>query len=617
MSQTDKNKRLEIFCEFLYYVFDSLLIPLIRGNFYVTESNKHKYRLFYFRHDVWRRITEPAMAALKANMFEEIKPADAQAILDSRRLGSSTLRLLPKDTNLRPIMNLRRRVPLKANKKILGLGQSINSVMGPVHCALSLQKVSRVAGAPLRQGRSNQLQKIEPHHLGSAMFSVSDVYEKIKGFADGLPRGARKLYFAKVDVQSAFDTIPQSAVVNLMKSIFSETQYDICRHVEIKGADDALGSKTGKPANRSSKRWRTVALPPRDHRPFPRRLTEELAAANGNTIFVDKASRVSYKTSHLIDLLSSHVEENLVKMGKKYYRQKTGVPQGSVVSSLLCNYFYADMEKHCLSFLGGDEGSLLLRLIDDFLLITTEKNTATRFLQTLHNGVPSHGVTINPAKSLTNFPVTINGKAIASISPAEPFPYCGILIHPSSLAISKDHSKTMAAKEAKSTGKALSKPQTLSNALTVDTRLPGHNFLRKTINAFKIQSHVMFYDTAHNGIPAARENLASAFEETARKTYAYVRCLPTERRPPKRLWMRAVRRLVEVACGLLRSKVRARRFGGYECRLGRAEVAWECLRAFRGVVGGKEWLAGVATWIDGQLGELEASGKLRKGILVS
>jgi telomerase reverse transcriptase len=132
-----------MFYEFLYYVFDSLLIPLLRGNFYVTESNKHKYRLFYFRHDVWRNITEPAVTALKANMFEEIKVAEAQAILDSRRLGSSNLRLLPKDTTLRPIMNLRRRIPMKGNKKTLG--PSINTVMGPVHSALSLQTVRQVS----------------------------------------------------------------------------------------------------------------------------------------------------------------------------------------------------------------------------------------------------------------------------------------------------------------------------------------------------------------------------------------------------------------------------------------------------------------------------------------
>lgn len=140
MSQSDKEKRTEIFYEFLYYVFDSLLIPLIRCNFYVTDSSRHKYRIFYFRHDIWRCIAEPATAALKTDLLEEIKLKDALRILDSRKLGTSHLRLLPKDSTVRPIMNLRRRVPLRGNQKMLG--PSINSILAPIYSVFNLEKAS-------------------------------------------------------------------------------------------------------------------------------------------------------------------------------------------------------------------------------------------------------------------------------------------------------------------------------------------------------------------------------------------------------------------------------------------------------------------------------------------
>lgn len=142
MSQPDKEKRTEIFYEFLYYVFDSLLIPLIRCNFYVTDSSKHKYRIFYFRHDVWRCIAEPATAALKANLLEEVNLKDALRILDSRKLGTSHLRLLPKGLTLRPIMNLKRRAPLRGNQKVLG--PSINSILAPMHSVFNLEKASNL-----------------------------------------------------------------------------------------------------------------------------------------------------------------------------------------------------------------------------------------------------------------------------------------------------------------------------------------------------------------------------------------------------------------------------------------------------------------------------------------
>lgn len=107
----------------------------------MTESNIHKYRLFYFRHDVWRSLTEPAIASLKSTMFEEVKLDQARKILESRSLGFSQVRLLPKETGVRPIMNLRRRAINKGYKK--QLGYSINSVLAPVHNVLTLEKVRR------------------------------------------------------------------------------------------------------------------------------------------------------------------------------------------------------------------------------------------------------------------------------------------------------------------------------------------------------------------------------------------------------------------------------------------------------------------------------------------
>lgn len=82
------------------------------------------------------------MAELKNKMFEEIKLDDARKILDSRRLGYSQVRLLPKQTSVRPIMNLRRRMITSKDKKVLGY--SINSMLGPVYNMLKLEKVSSI-----------------------------------------------------------------------------------------------------------------------------------------------------------------------------------------------------------------------------------------------------------------------------------------------------------------------------------------------------------------------------------------------------------------------------------------------------------------------------------------
>src|SRR5277367_4355254 len=72
-------------------------------------------------------------------------------------------------------------------------------------------------------------------------------------------------------------------------------------------------------------------------------------------------------------------------MGKQFRSQKVGIPQGSVVSTILCNLFYADLEKKKLPFLTDSDG-LLLRLIDDFLFISMNQDHAKRFLQYMNDG---------------------------------------------------------------------------------------------------------------------------------------------------------------------------------------------------------------------------------------
>jgi len=137
---SDHIKRREILAELIYYIFDSFLIPLIRSNFHVTESSQHRNRLLYFRHDMWRRLTEPALLSLKTSMLEEMPHNLAMSKLSRRALGFSQIRLLPKAKGMRPIANLKRRAQILRNGRVT-LGRSINSVLAPVFNVLNYEKV--------------------------------------------------------------------------------------------------------------------------------------------------------------------------------------------------------------------------------------------------------------------------------------------------------------------------------------------------------------------------------------------------------------------------------------------------------------------------------------------
>lgn len=267
------------------------------------------------------------------------------------------------------------------------------------------------------------------------MFSVVDIYKRIKDFKAKTGATQQPFYFAKVDVQAAFDTIPQDSIVELMSRVPGQPGYNVVKHVEVSANNTPLttGSK-----DKPQKRWQSAAKAANDARPFGQMLETQFAPSKKNTVFVESVLVRSHDTRSLVALMRSHIQQNLVKIGKKYYRQHNGIPQGSVISSVLCNYFYADLESKRLPFLRTGD-SLLLRLIDDFLLITTDKAKAVRFVETMHRNVPEYGVTVNPGKSMVNFDLVVNGITIPRTGPGETFPYCGTFIDCETLDISRNH----------------------------------------------------------------------------------------------------------------------------------------------------------------------------------
>ena len=238
-------------------------------------------------------------------------------------------------------------------------------------------------------------------------------------------------------MQAAFDTIPQAAIVQLLASLPQHQRYQIQRHLEVSpGSVDIKRSKNSK----IFRRWTTSARATHDRADFFQTLEDGAAAHQRNTVYVDSFFKKRYDTAELLQLVSSHIQNNLVRVGKKFYRQKRGIPQGSVLSSILCNYFYADLEAQVLPFLDSED-CLLMRLIDDFLLITTDRAKAARFIEIMHCGVPEYGVTVNPAKTLVNFDLVIQGRVIQRTVQGEIFPYCGTLIDSSNLNISRARDK--------------------------------------------------------------------------------------------------------------------------------------------------------------------------------
>lgn len=131
-------------------------------------------------------------------------------------------------------------------------------------------------------------------------------------------------------------------------------------------------------------------------------------------------------------MLKQHIMRNVVKLRNNFYLQNVGIPQGSVLSSLLCSIYYGHMESnvvfpflekadrdlcgaqdlpgtsvsagnHQKDFVARGSEYLMLRLIDDFLFISTSEKQASMFFSRMERGVGDYNCCMNREKYGVNF----------------------------------------------------------------------------------------------------------------------------------------------------------------------------------------------------------------------
>lgn len=217
-------KRKSLLLQLLFYIFDSLLVPLLRTTFYATESARFRNRILYFRQDDWNSISQPILECLKQECFERVPKHKAVAIMSKRDFGYSFVRLLPKDVGMRPIINLRRRsvkidrsskvareAPTPLSKDSSGWGQivrqnqSINAVLTALFQVLTFERLK------------------DARHGGSSVSGPQDIHSRLLSFKDRLSfrygSVLPQLYFVKVDIAGAFDSIDQRQLLDIVTEI--------------------------------------------------------------------------------------------------------------------------------------------------------------------------------------------------------------------------------------------------------------------------------------------------------------------------------------------------------------------------------------------------------------
>lgn len=130
------------------------------------------------------------------------------------------------------------------------------------------------------------------------------------------------------------------------------------------------------------------------------------------------------------------------KSPKIWYKRYTlrlisGVPQGSILATMLNNLHYGKMEKEYFTQFNSPN-CLLMRWVDDYILVSTSKHLAERFVLTMHQSMSSFGCHVNRKKTLLNFHQRLFKCDLACVH-GNWFPWCGYFINTQTLEFSYNY----------------------------------------------------------------------------------------------------------------------------------------------------------------------------------
>lgn len=371
-----------------------------------------------------------------------------------------------------------------------------------------------------------------PEKLASAMFSVGELQDRLMQFKQRWVSRQKPFHFVKVDIRSCFDSLPQTELLTFINEFLTEDEYRTVKHVELKPRGDNLRANAGQ----TSVKYPTRALMMTDNPLLSAETAAFLAANKRRTVFIHNDQERRWRLGQLQSLLTEHLQQNIVKIGHKHFRQATGIPQGSILSSLLCNLFYGDFERKELHFL-DPYSSLLLRLTDDFLLITTDEVQAKEFVTAMSHGDAKYGISVNTEKSLVNFEVSIDGHKLPRCYSTQGFPYLGMLIDTRNLQLRKERQN---------------KDTYVENGLSVRGNgrvgIVQHG---KTLSDLKRQMSGMLLDGSLNTRLQVVTSIFECFVETGMKMHRYLKSLPKSKRPHQSRLVDLCKQLTEVGSKML------------------------------------------------------------------
>ena len=377
-------------------------------------------------------------------------------------------------------------------------------------------------------------------------------------------------FIVAADVKGAFDSIPLLALERVITNLLGSSEYTVSRQSHVRGgAAGGVRTKTRRvaaPVAPGGNNPRTAAISTLSHdggggrgggggggRGFKNKKGGRIGG-----VLIDLASPIPLHRAQVLELLQEHLRRNIVCSGGVYLLQTVGVPQGSVLSTLLCGVFYAHLEAaHGLSGGGGGGGggdrgsmamgsanaSVLCRWTDDLLHISSTRGPAEGFLSAALAGFAEYGCSVNTSKTSLNFDYTppsaatklkvpVTGQVPVRLPPQIPrreaktgpgrggrkcVAWCGLLIDSENLEIRVDYSRYAGdwARE------AVTVPCRVGSGMK-QSPFAQAQLERRVVAYLRPKCTALLYDHSINSPLTARLNVYQSFLLAAVKLHCYV-----------------------------------------------------------------------------------------------
>lgn len=368
-SKQDHNMRISILCDFLRWFFEIFLCKLVSSFWHVTETTNYTEKavsgLLYFNHSTWNDLTKNWLKTyIKDNLVQTTNNRDYPEIAKFEQFNYGELRLIPKKNDFRVLCVPIKR-PFLQNEDEKLTHQAIESQ----RMKYQWHRFSIVLPVlQLISDKNRQLVKARSVSHGR-FYSILDISVAIGKYKHQLQTKNNgilpKLYMVKFDMKHCYDQLNQAKIIECFESLFKEKEGDETSYY-IRKIEEC------RDFTLLNRKLRALIKDDSNVEEFD--ILKAYESKTNNNILIDRNTTQKLTKSQLLDIIKGQVLHSTIRVGNKLFKRNRGVFQGFPLLATFCDMVYNNLVDENFEYLlHSPIDSLLIRLVDDFIFMSTDK----------------------------------------------------------------------------------------------------------------------------------------------------------------------------------------------------------------------------------------------------